>query len=81
MPLGQTELANTHTAGQSHGASVVTMLAHRLRRWQTFGQSCRIGPTIISGALPSKHDTLTQCCFIAGPTSQTASQNSNNIGS
>ena len=25
--------ANTHTAGQSHAASVVSMLAHRLRRW------------------------------------------------
>ena len=33
MPLGQTDLENTHSAGQSHRASVVSMLAHRLRRW------------------------------------------------
>ena len=38
MPLGQTDhtavtQANTHTAGQSHAASIVSMLAHRLRRW------------------------------------------------
>ena len=35
--------ANTHTAGQSHVASVVSMLAHCL---PTFGQRCCIRPTI-----------------------------------
>ena len=43
----------------------------------TFGQRCRI--TIKPGALPSKHERLTQCCFNVGPTSKTAGQHSNNI--
>ena len=30
---------------------------------------------------PCKHKTLTQCCFIVGPTSETAGQHHNNIGS
>ena len=43
----------------------------------TFGQRCRI--TIKQSALPSKLETLNQCCFNAGPTSETAGQHSNNI--
>ena len=38
-----------------------------------------LGPILMTGALPSKHETLTQCCFNAGPTSETAGQHSNII--
>ena len=63
-----------YNTGQSHGASVVSMLAHRPNdAGPTFGQRCRI--TIKPGALPSKHETLTRCCFNVGPTS---GQHSNN---
>ena len=33
MPFGQTDLASAHTTWQSHGASIVSMRAHRLRHW------------------------------------------------
>ena len=46
MPLGQSDLANAHTAGQSHGASVVLMLAPRLRRWSNIWSALPIRPTI-----------------------------------
>ena len=31
--------------------------------------------------IPSKHETLTQCCFDVGPTSKTVGQHQSNIGS
>ena len=46
MPLGQTDhtafTGKQHTAGQSHAASVVSMLAHAYDAGPTFGQRCRI---------------------------------------
>ena len=61
MPLGHTD----HTAGQSHAASVVSMLAHCLRHLVSVAV---LGLLLLSGALPSKYETLNQCCFIVGPT-------------
>ena len=40
-----------------------------------------LGLLLMTGALPSKHETLTQCCFIDRPTSETVGQHSNNSGS
>ena len=37
-----------------------------------------LGLLLMTGAPPSKHEALTQCCFNAGPTS---GQHLNNIGS
>ena len=56
----ETDLVNTHTAGQSHGASVVsgtrsTPLAQHLVSVAV------LGLLLMPGALPSKHETLTQC--------------------
>ena len=44
---------DTHNAGQSHGTSVVSMLAHRLRRW----------PNIWS-ALPYYHECQVPLLFL-----------------
>ena len=35
----------------------------------------------LRGCWPSKHGPLIQCCFVVGPTSKTAGQQQNNIGS
>ena len=79
MPLRQIDLANTHTAGQSHGANVASMLAQRLPTLaQHLVSVAVLGLLLMPGAVPSKHETLTQYCFNVGPTS---SQHLNTIGS
>ena len=55
----ETDLVNTHTAGQSHGASVVsgtrsTPLAQHLVSVAV------LGLLLMPGALPSKHETCSQ---------------------
>ena len=40
-----------------------------------------LGLLLMPGAVPSKHETLTQCCFNVGQTSEMAGQHLNNIGS
>ena len=73
----QTELANTITL-DNHMEPALFQCWHTVYdAGPTFGQRCRI--TIKPGALPSKHETSTQCCFDVGPTSETAGQHSNNI--
>ena len=75
--MGQTHLANTLTL-DNHMESALFQCWHAVYdAGPTFGQRCRI--TIKPGTLPSKHKTLTQCCFNVGPTSETANQHSNNI--
>ena len=43
-----------------------------------------LGPRVIGGiglaSLPSRHEALSQCCFIAGPPSKTMGQHQNNSG-
>ena len=66
-----------HTAGQSQATSVVSMLAHRLRRWPNIAV---LGLLLMTGALPSKHETLNQCCFNAGDGGPTFKQLSIIVG-
>ena len=86
MPLGQT--AHTSFTGKhadrwtitcsqrcfNAGTPSTTLAQHLVR-------VAVLGLLLMTGALPSKHETLTQCCFNAGLTSETAGQHSNNIGS
>ena len=76
MPLGQTDHTGKHayrwtiTCSQrcfNAGTPPTTLAQHLV-------SVAVLGLLLMTGALPSKHETLTQCCFNAGPTSETAGQ-------
>ena len=83
MPLEQTDHTGKHTYRWTITCSQRCFNAGTPRTTlaQHLVSAAVLGLLLMTGALPSKHETLTQCCFNAGPTSETAGQHSNNFAS
>ena len=74
MPLGRTDHTGKHafrwtiTCSQrcfNDGTPSTTLAQHLV-------SVAVLGLLLMTGALPRKYETLTQCCFNVGPTSETA---------
>ena len=67
MPLGQTD----HTAFTGKHAYRWTIICsqrcYNAGTRSTTASVAVLGLLLLTGALPSKHETLTQCCFNVGP--------------
>ena len=62
-----------------HSPDAVSMLGHRRRRWANIETALSECPVLAGLTLRIKHQTLKQCCFNAGPASQTVGQHWANI--
>ena len=73
----ETDWPYRHTCSQrcSNAGTRPTTLAQKLVSVAV------LGLLLMTGALPSKHEMLTQCCFNAGQRSETAGQHSNKFAS
>ena len=68
------------SANTWHSPNNVSMLTHSLRRWPDIETPLGDCTMFSNCCIPSKHETITKCCFNAGPASKTVVQDWNSIG-